>query len=104
VSRRRRLLLDLTKQAKFCNSKKWGKRISTIAARRGGAPIQFFELRSRRAAIFAIHRNQYCRSPRRGANSIPNFKEIENWENDAIFATSISLKLGLQKMTSFSQF
>jgi len=26
-----------------------------------------------------------CRSPRRGANSIPNFKEIENWENDAIF-------------------
>jgi hypothetical protein len=28
----------------------------------------------------------FCRSPRRGANSIPNFKEIENWENDAIFA------------------
>ncbi|NBQ70810.1 MAG: hypothetical protein EBU46_19055, partial [Nitrosomonadaceae bacterium] len=51
VSRRRRLLLDLTKQAKFCNSKKWGKRISTIAARRGGAPILPV---SENDAIFAI--------------------------------------------------
>jgi hypothetical protein len=31
------------------------------------------------------HNCQTCRSPRRGANSIPNFKEIENWENDVIF-------------------
>ncbi|NBQ69211.1 MAG: hypothetical protein EBU46_10395 [Nitrosomonadaceae bacterium] len=45
---------------------------------------------------------KFCRSPRRGANSIPNFKEIENWENDVIFAIPISLKLKLQKMTSFS--
>jgi hypothetical protein len=36
---------------------------------------------------------------RRGANSIPNFKEIENWENDAIFAFQYS---GMQKMASFS--
>jgi hypothetical protein len=30
-----------------------------------------------------------CRSPRQGANSIPNFKEIENWENDIIFCNPI---------------
>jgi hypothetical protein len=33
-------------------------------------------------------------APRRGANSNPNFKEIENWENDVIFAIQY---IGLQK-------
>jgi hypothetical protein len=37
-----------------------------------------------RGKILAGKEND-CRSPRRGANSIPNFKEIEIWETDAIF-------------------
>jgi len=36
---------------------------------------------------------------RRGANLIPNFKEIENWENEELKGTN--RRIGLQKMASF---
>ena len=45
-----------------------------FAARRGGAPIQFFQ-NWENDAIFC---NPIL--------SIPNFKEIENWENGIVFA------------------
>jgi hypothetical protein len=36
-------------------------------------------------ARWATSRCKNCRSLQRGANTIFNFKEIENWENDVIF-------------------
>jgi hypothetical protein len=68
--------------------------VNTIAARCGGAQTQFF---------------QNCNSPRQLLRfTATPFRRIEGdksvSENDAIFATSISLKLGLQKWHRFPNF